>query len=91
MKKKIPNPNKMMRILGPRLTKEDLKSSKIRITTYIDEDVLDALKEAALSSGGKYQTFLNQFLRQSLISGSETIFERLDKLEHEISKLKKAA
>lgn len=91
MKSKIPNPNKMRRISGPKIDKEELRSSKIRITTYLDADVLEALKDAASDSGGKYQTFLNQLLKQSLLSGSKTISERLDKLEQEVFRKKKAA
>lgn len=81
----------MRRISGPAIAKEELKFSKIRITTYLDTDVLEALKKASLDSGGKYQTYLNQFLRQNLISGSKTIFERLDNLEQEVFRKKKAA
>jgi uncharacterized protein (DUF4415 family) len=45
--------------------------SKIRITTLIDTDILDELKRRANSEGdGRYQTYLNQFLRQALFSDS---------------------
>lgn len=36
---------------------------KVRITTFIDEDVLMMLKEYAKKRGGKYQTVLNALLR----------------------------
>lgn len=36
---------------------------KIRITTLLDEDVLDGLKKIAKQHGQKYQTILNQILR----------------------------
>ena len=43
--------------------------TKIRITTMVDEDIYHELKRLALQAGhGKYQTFLNDFLRQHLIS-----------------------
>ena len=46
--------------------------SKIRITTLIDTDILDELKRRANSEGdGRYQTYLNQFLRQALFSNSQ--------------------
>lgn len=40
--------------------------AKVRITTYIDSDVLDELKKKATSLGIPYQTFLNSLLRQSV-------------------------
>jgi len=36
---------------------------KVRVTTMLDEDVLNALKKIASANGQKYQTFLNQVLR----------------------------
>lgn len=36
---------------------------KVRVTTMVDEDVLNALKKIASSKGQKYQTILNQVLR----------------------------
>jgi uncharacterized protein (DUF4415 family) len=47
---------------------ESLKQrAKIRITTMVDEDVYDKLKEIASKEGdGKYQTLLNQILRNVL-------------------------
>jgi uncharacterized protein (DUF4415 family) len=46
--------------------------SKIRITTLIDTDILDELKRRAYSEGdGRYQTYLNQFLRQALFRDSQ--------------------
>jgi hypothetical protein len=41
----------------------DPKKVKVRITTFIDEDVLIMLKEYAKKRGGKYQTVLNSLLR----------------------------
>jgi len=43
---------------------------KVRITTLIDADLLDELKRRAKMDGdGRYQTYLNQFLRQALFTG----------------------
>jgi len=91
MKEKIPDPNKMKKIKGPKISREELKSAKIRVTTYLDADVVEALKETATGSGGRYQTLLNQILRSSLIGDSSTILERLKKLETEVYKKKRAA
>lgn len=71
----------MKRVKGPHVSREDLRSAKIRVTTYLDEDVLDALKLLAGKTGGRYQTLLNQLLRQTLVGDSATILERLEKLE----------
>lgn len=81
MKKRIPDPSKMKKISGPKMSKYELRGTKIRVTTYLDEDVLNALKELASKSGGKYQTVLNQMLRQILVDEASTIMDRLQKLE----------
>ena len=36
---------------------------KVRVTTMLDEDVLNALKKIASANGQRYQTVLNQVLR----------------------------
>ena len=41
----------------------DPKNVKVRITTFVDEDVLNLLKEYAKKRGAKYQTVLNSLLR----------------------------
>lgn len=63
------------------MSKYELKGSKIRVTTYLDKDVLEALKKLASKSGGKYQTVLNQMLRQIVFDEATTIVDRLRKLE----------
>ena len=90
MKERIPDPSKMKRIGGPKLTPEQVRSAKVRVTTFLDEDVLLALKEVAQKSGARYQTLLNQLLRQSLIGGAGMIIDRLEKLEQAVFK-KRAA
>ena len=40
MKKKIPDPNKMKRVKGPKLSAEQARAAKVRVTTFLDEDVL---------------------------------------------------
>jgi predicted DNA binding CopG/RHH family protein len=39
------------------------KNVKVRITTFIDEDILVMLKSYAKKRGNKYQTVLNSLLR----------------------------
>ncbi len=64
--------------LGPEYL--DPKNHKVRITSFIDGDVLAELKVRAEQQGTKYQTLLNQLLRQAL-SDSVSMAERLKKLE----------
>jgi len=85
---KIPNPNKMKKIKGPQLSAEELHQAKVRITTYLDSDILSHLKTLAKESGGKYQTTLNQILRD-YFSGSENgLLNRLTKLEKAVFRAK---
>ncbi len=90
MKEKIPDPNKMKKIKGPRLSADQLRTAKVRVTTFLDQDVLEALKETAQGSGTRYQTLLNQLLRQALIGDTKTILERLEKLEKVVFKTRAA-
>ncbi len=58
----------------------DPKNHKVRITSFIDGDVLLELKKRAEQQGTKYQTLLNQLLREAL-KDSQSMAERLKKLE----------
>ncbi len=72
------------------LAKDEFNSAnvKVRITTYIDIDVLEALKVEAKKTKQKYQSVLNKKLRESLIdedkiySSLHSIEKRLGKVEH---------
>ena len=90
MKKKIPDPDKMKKIKGPKLSKKELKGSKIKVTTYLDEEVLKVLREMAEKSGGKYQTLLNKILRDILLDDKKGILQRLEELEKVVFKGKAA-
>jgi len=59
--------------------------SKVRITTMIDKDLLDWLKREAEGQNSKYQTLLNNVLRQA--KGSNP--DRLSELETRLSRLEK--
>lgn len=86
MKEQIPNPEKLKRVKGPKLTAEQVRAAKVRVTTFLDEDVLAALKDTAEGSGTRYQTLLNQLLRQALIGDQRTILERIERLEKAVFK-----
>ena len=58
---------------------------KAKITTWVDEDVLFRLKEKAKDEGSKYQTLLNQILREHLFE-EESIVKRVLKLERAVFK-----
>lgn len=90
MKRKIPDPNKMRLVKGPKLSEKQFRSAKVKITTFLDEDVVIALKELAVESGGRYQTLLNQILRSSLFGKGQNVLDRIERLEKEVFE-KKAA
>lgn len=50
------------------IPKEDFedRNVKVRVTAFIDADVLKSLKDEALKHGTKYQTLLNQKLRDAV-------------------------
>ena len=58
----------------------DPKNHKVRITSFIDGDILVELKARAEQQGTRYQTLLNQLLRQAL-KDSASMADRLKKLE----------
>lgn len=73
----------------------DSKQTKVRITTFVDLDVLEKLKSEAKAEGVGYQTLLNQKLRELVLGESASnaykdsvkeILDRLKKLEKSIEK-----
>lgn len=88
--KHIPDPKKMRRVKGPALTRKDLEQAKIRITTYLDCDVLDTLRQLAGHAGSKYQTLLNHILREYLLGQQTGLLARIDRLERAVFKSKAA-
>ncbi|MBI2335230.1 MAG: hypothetical protein HYU97_00490 [Deltaproteobacteria bacterium] len=84
--KKIPDPTKLKKIARPILSKTDLAKAKVRITTYLDQDVLQSLQGMARQMGGKYQSILNQLLRNTLFGKPVGILTRIEKLEKAVFK-----
>jgi uncharacterized protein (DUF4415 family) len=80
----------MKRVKGPTLSRKEFERAKIRITTYLDKDVLEALRRIATESGGKYQSVLNQILRQALLNQSEGLLSRIERLERAVFRTKAA-
>lgn len=81
----------MRRVRGPKLPHNAAIRTKIRITTFLDDDLLATLKTMASDSGGKYQTLLNQLLRSSLFGENNGILARIATLERAVFKKKRAA
>lgn len=58
----------------------DPKNVKERITIFLDQDIVDSFRERAESQGSKYQTLINQALREHLQKPSlEKRLERVEK------------
>ena len=60
----------------------------VKITINIDKTNLDILRTKAAKTGMPYQRLLNQFLSRAL-QNDERAESRLDRLEKEITRLKK--
>jgi predicted DNA binding CopG/RHH family protein len=60
----------------------------VKITINIDKDSLDILRAKAAETGVPYQRLLNQILNRALQNDTQTE-SRLDRLEKEITRLKK--
>jgi uncharacterized protein (DUF4415 family) len=60
-----------------------LKDAKIRITMMVDLDVVEEYRALAKKMGSKYQTLMNQKLREALQTEKEKmdLAERVKKLE----------
>ena len=67
------------------LEKATKKDFKVRITTMIDSDIYVALHDVAKTKGVKYQTLLNEILREHLLQGN-TELEQIKKLLIKIDK-----
>jgi predicted DNA binding CopG/RHH family protein len=63
-------------------------SRSIKITINIDKDNLEILRAKAAKTGVPYQRLLNRLLNSALQNDAQTE-SRLDRLEKEISRLKK--
>ena len=66
----------------------DKKNTKIRITTFIDLELIEILKKEASQTGKKYQTLLNEKLRQILFE-EEKIKTTLIELDNRLTKVEK--
>jgi uncharacterized protein (DUF4415 family) len=79
--------NKKIRYGKVELSPEEFaaKNVKERITIFIDQEVLDQFREQAEKSGSKYQTLINQALREA--ARKPSLEERIEALENKIKKV----
>ncbi len=47
------------------------RNAKFRITMFVDLDVLDEIRKRAKAKGLPYQTYINQFLRETHLGSAE--------------------
>ena len=71
-----------------RIRKLAAKSRKIKITINLDADVLSQIRKLAAKGETPYQSYLNRLLRETLTQ-RQSEEDRLDRLEREISIIKK--
>lgn len=60
----------------------DPKYAKERITIWLDEAVVDSFRERAAAQGAKYQTLINEALREALRRPS--LVDRIEAIEQKI-------
>lgn len=77
----------------PDLSEISAKEVKTRVTTFIDTDVLRALKKEAKAKKSGYQTLLNEYLRAAVLGSREglTLLDRIEGLENQIKSIKKSS
>lgn len=82
--------NKIIYSKEDKLSKDEFekKNTKVRITTFIDIDILEQLKKEAATSGKKYQTLLNEKLREIVLE-EETIKSTLSDINKRLTKVEK--
>jgi len=78
----------MNRVKGPSFSQAEVKNAKVRITTYLDQDVLTTLRDVADQSGHKYQSVLNQILKDYFFGKKTGLISRIEKLEQSVFKKK---
>lgn len=65
----------------------ELKNAKVKVTLYIDGDILEYIRKDAKNKNKKYQTLLNDTLREYFLS-DESQDMRLKTLEKQLTLLK---
>lgn len=74
--------------IGSRKIRTAAKKGFVKITINIDRDSLSLLRAMAEETGVPYQRLFNTLLKEGL-GGKETIQSRIERLEHELKKVKR--
>ena len=86
---KQPNLSNLRRdYAGTRGIRAAAKKGFVKITINIDRESLEMLRAMAQETGVPYQRLLNSLLKEGM-KGRETIQSRVDRLEHELKKVKR--
>jgi uncharacterized protein (DUF4415 family) len=66
-------------------TQEDFepKNAKERISIWVDEQLVDAFRERARAENSKYQTLMNEALRQFI--NKPSLIERVERIEKKLA------
>jgi uncharacterized protein (DUF4415 family) len=73
-------------ILRPRIYREqDIAPSQVKVNIHIrlDADIVGYFKEKANQEGSKYQTLINQFLREKIFK-QRNLEDRVDHIEQQL-------
>ncbi len=70
----------------------DPRETKVKVTVYVDGDLVNRLRERAKEEGIKYQPYINKLLRQAMDEKPllDDIQDRLKALEESVGIKKKA-
>jgi len=78
--------NRFRQIPHPRIYREEeigLSNTKVNIHIRLDAEVVNYFKEKAQQEGSKYQTLINQHLRESVFKQSK-LEDRLKRVEQRL-------
>jgi uncharacterized protein (DUF4415 family) len=59
---------------------DDPKNHKVRVTMWLDGDLLDELRKRAAEVGAGYQTYTQKILRDCVF-GTDSLAKRLERVE----------
>jgi len=85
-KKQKVTSSRFRQISNPRIYREEdiaLSNAKVNIHIRLDADVISYFKEKAKQEGNKYQTLINQYLRETIFKHRK-LEDRLDHIEQRL-------
>ena len=67
------------------------QETKVKVTIYLDGDLLLEIRRCARKHGKKYQTYINEALREQFLRSNKTVdVEEFRELAHRVATLEKA-